>query len=325
MDSEGLVRMPDGNLFVSDEYGPFIYQFRADGVLQSALHPPAAIIPRSGGYPGRQDFTASRPPWSGRRNNRGFEGLTLSPDGKRLTTILQSPTVQDSGPDDFGRFTRLLQFDVDPGSARFGQVLSQFIYPLTDLANRSVTDYTVVSEVLAVGSETFLVLERDSFGLGSGTNLVPRYKRIVLASTASASNLAGTEYDLERGAPGHRSLASARLPPDLRPMARRDWIDLLDPVELARFGLNLSNQDTNTLAEKWEGLALVPIEDPEHPDDWFLLVGSDNDFGARFVVHSGRVVATNAMPVDTMVLAYRVTLPGYRAAVRQWRPGSPSL
>ena len=44
-----------------------------------------------------------------------------------------------------------------------------------------------------------------------------------------------------------------------------------------------------------------------------LLVGSDNDFKARKVFHEGEIVATNDYALDTMILAYRVALPGWRS------------
>ena len=49
LDAEGIVRLPDGTLYISDEYGPYIYKFSAAGVLQAAIRPPAAFIPQRAG------------------------------------------------------------------------------------------------------------------------------------------------------------------------------------------------------------------------------------------------------------------------------------
>ena len=46
LDPEGLVRMRDGGFFVCDEYGPFIYRFDSNAILQSVLTPPAAWLPK---------------------------------------------------------------------------------------------------------------------------------------------------------------------------------------------------------------------------------------------------------------------------------------
>ena len=58
-------------------------------------------------------------------------------------------------------------------------------------------------------------------------------------------------------------------------------------------------------------MGLLPVLDPAAPDDWFLFVGNDNDFitqdgyqvGAPYKDESGA-------DVDTMLLVYRLTLPG---------------
>ena len=45
LDNEAIVRLPDGSMFISDEYGPYIYRFSADGKMISATAPPAAFLP----------------------------------------------------------------------------------------------------------------------------------------------------------------------------------------------------------------------------------------------------------------------------------------
>src|SRR5262249_6484521 len=75
-DSEGLVALPDGSFWVSDEYGPFITHFDHTGKQLERLSPydgslPAELIKR--------------------RVNRGMEGLTITPDGTTLVGIMQSP------------------------------------------------------------------------------------------------------------------------------------------------------------------------------------------------------------------------------------------
>jgi len=45
LDNEAIARLPDGSMFISDEYGPYIYRFSADGRMISATAPPAAFLP----------------------------------------------------------------------------------------------------------------------------------------------------------------------------------------------------------------------------------------------------------------------------------------
>jgi 5'-nucleotidase / UDP-sugar diphosphatase len=316
LDAEGLVLTADGGYWVSDEYGPAVFRFDSSARLLETILPPAALLPVQGSFPGRLNFTGNAAPTSGRRNNRGLEGLSLTPDGKRLVAFLQSPTIQDGGAGGLGRNTRILQLDADPASATYGKVVAEHVYQLTLNGNATGTTHTPVSEVIALNADTFLVLERDGIGRGATPGLSPTYKRIVLASTAPASNIAGTAYDLERSAPGQVSLPTTgtTLPTGITPAARLDFVDLLDAAQLAKFGLNTStNQDVNSLCEKWEALSLIPLKDAANPNDYLLLVGNDNDFKADVVYHNGAVVGTNAVQVDIMLLAYRVTLPGIGA------------
>jgi hypothetical protein len=310
LDPEGLVRTRDGDFFVSDEYGPFIYRFDPKGALRRTVQPPDAFLPKRGVYAGVNAFSGTNTLASGRVRNRGLEGLTLTPDGKRLVAMMQGPLTQDGGTNTASRNARILVFKLGKSSRQGAKLVGEYVYPLTLNGSPARDTQTTVSDILAVDDNRFFVLERDSFGLGATTNSSPLYKSINLVSLVGASNLAHTGYDLERGAPGQRSLPTSTLPSDVQPVQRQEFVSLLDPAQLARFGLNLStNQDANTLAEKWEGLALMPLRDPAAPGDCFLLVASDNDFRAHRVYHNGRCVGTNAVAVDSLLLAFRVTLP----------------
>src|SRR5215475_6299801 len=67
-----------------------------------------------------------------------------------------------------------------------------------------------------------------------------------------------------------------------------------------------SNQNANTICEKWEGLAVIPLNDAAAPNDYLLLIGNDNDFKASTVYHNGVPVGTNDFTVDMMLLAFRI-------------------
>ena len=96
----------------------------------------------------------------------------------------------------------------------------------------------------------------------------------------------------------------------IRPATRTSFINLNDATQLAKFGLrNGPTDDANNLSEKWEALTLVPALDPTAPDDYFLLVGNDNDFQTRSGFHDGAAYDAG-VENDTMILVYRITLPG---------------
>ena len=314
LDPEGLTRAADGTFYISDEYGPHILHFAANGALLERLAVPEAFIPKRGNFPGANVF-GTNTIVSGRIRNRGFEGLTLTPDGRRLVAALQSPLQQDGNANVLGRNTRLLFFDVEAGSPTHGRMVAEYVYQLTLNGNAATNRQTLASEILALNSETFLVLERDSLGLGDATIAVPNYKAVVAVSTRGATNIANTGYDLERGAPGAVSLPTNAVLSGIAPVARLDLVQLITTNELARFSLNLNtNKDANTLSEKWEGLGLIPLGEPTAPDDFLVLVANDNDFVATNIYQNGVFVGTNALTIDNMFLAYRVSLPGVGAA-----------
>ena len=122
IDAESLVLLPDGGFLIGDEYGPYVYRFSPTGRLLAAIRPPQAFLPTRKGKdhfasnnPGPGGRAAEPPnPETGRQNNQGFEGLTLTPPaGKFLVVALQSATRQDGGTSpETRRYTRLLYYDI---------------------------------------------------------------------------------------------------------------------------------------------------------------------------------------------------------------------
>ena len=311
LDPEGIAFASAG-WYISDEYGPFIYRFDNTGALLSTLPLPAAYIPRIGtNYPRTINYLlgglVTVATDSGRYNNRGMEGLSITPDGKRLVACLQSPLTQDGENRNPSRNVRILVYDVDPASPSYQQPLAEYVHVLPLSAAENNNRHTPVSEILALSATRYLILQRDSRGLGGDPGQF-LYKRVVEVDASNATNILGTGYDLEKGAPGQISLPRAGLPSNVVAVTSRDLVDLLNGAQLAKFGLNLapSNQNINTLSEKWEGLGVVPLNDPQAPNDYLLLIGNDNDFRAPVVYHNGQVVGTNAFGSDNVLLAYRI-------------------
>ncbi len=91
------------------------------------------------------------------------------------------------------------------------------------------------SEMLALNDTQFLVLSRDSNGLGTGNTTPIVYKSVLFVDTAGATNIAGTAYD------GTTPIApNGTLRAGLTPVQSREVVDLLNPVQLNRFGMNLN-------------------------------------------------------------------------------------
>jgi hypothetical protein len=68
LDIEGIVALTDGTFWISDEYGPYIYHYSANGTLLQAIQPPAAILPYTSGV---LNFTSATDPTTGRAANKG--------------------------------------------------------------------------------------------------------------------------------------------------------------------------------------------------------------------------------------------------------------
>jgi hypothetical protein len=313
LDAEAVVLARDGSFFVSDEYGPYIYRFSAQGRLLGAIRPPDAFIPRRNGA---DHFSSNNPgagqsapvpanPDTGRQNNQGFEGLALTPDGKYLVAMLQSATRQDGGDAPETRdHTRMLIYDlstIDRPALVREHVVVLPAFTTADGKRRIAAQ----SELMALDQTHFLLLCRDSDNGYGQKGATSRYRRIELIDTSGATDIAGTRYDgLDPVAP------KGRLVDGIVPVARATFIDLNDNAELARFGLhNGAPQDRNDLSEKWESMGLVPALDPDHPRDFFLFVANDNDFMTQRGFHAGAPYRdASGVDLDTMFLVFRVTL-----------------
>ncbi|MCM5560279.1 esterase-like activity of phytase family protein [Pleomorphomonas sp. JP5] len=311
IDPEAIVRLSDGSLMISDEYGPAIYHFTAEGKLVSATLPPKAFLPMR---KGAVNFSSNNPgegapkldpenPETGRQNNQGFEGMALNPTTNELTVVLQSATRQDGGDKKSTRYnTRALVYDAaDPDALK---LKAEYVVPLPTFKDaEGKTLVAAQSELAVLPDGRLLLLSRDSnngWGVKGDTSL---YRRVDLLDFAGATNIAGSKFDdLEPVAPKgalDASVTAAKL---------TTVIDINDNAELGKAGLhNGAPHDANDLSEKWEAIGVVPAFDPEHPKDVLMLIANDNDF----LTTKGHQVGADydaGADVDTMVLVYRLSL-----------------
>lgn len=238
-DPEGLRILSDGAFLISEEYGPEIRIFSQQGdSLRTLVVPERYRVKNLSGDPKIEAVTNV----AGRQPNRGFEGIAVSPDGSRAYAILQGPLIQDSVESAKGKRTgrnvRLAEFDL-----KTGILVREFVYQLDD------SRYGI-SEILAVSSEEFLLIERDG---EPGEEAA--FKKIVRASITGATDVSGMG-----------KLPTHDLPEGVTPVRREEFLDLLAP----EFGLRGSS-----FPEKVEGLCFGPAL----PDGRrVLLICSDNDF-----------------------------------------------
>ena len=289
IDAEGLVLDHRGNgYWVSDEYGPYIYHFSASGRMLATIQPPPAYLPQRNGS---ISFSANSPPIhdpnrtvipgdtvAGRDNNQGLEGLTISPDGKTLYALMQSALDQEGGPDNPNRKqARLLQYKISSKTPKFEKefVVTLPLYTDPTAKKSKATKVAAQSEIHSLGNNQFLILARDSGAGRAADSTLSIYRHIdIFDLGAPATNIKSASNDAVNG-----SIASSSgdLNSGITAAEYCPWLDFNINSQLGRFGLhNGGAQDAGLLNEKWESLAVVPVDGKD--GEYFVFSFSDNDF-----------------------------------------------
>jgi hypothetical protein len=208
-DPEGVRVSKDGkSIFVSDEYGPYVYQIdRATGQRIRAYALPANLAAAQLSAQGATEISGNT---TGRRANKGMEGLAITPDGKTLVGIMQAPLEQDAAKN-----LRIVTIDLASG------VTHEYAYMLTTGSG--------VSEIVALNDHQFLVDERDGKGLGDGTNA--KVKQVFKIDLDGAQDVTALSGDLSAQAVpkslvldavavlGANGIAPAQIPAKIEGMA----------------------------------------------------------------------------------------------------------
>jgi hypothetical protein len=242
LDPEGFVVHPNGHFLVSDEYGPSLYEFGRDGRFIRAFTTPANLIPRSG--TGVPNFAGDAGNVAGKRTNRGFEGLAISPDGKFAYAMLQSAMLDEGAGG--GVYNRIVKFDTATGKA-----LAQYAYQMEG-SNQG----RGISSLVALNDHEFLVLERNNRGVGvPDANLASPNKKVFKIDITGAIDVTGVTLPATGAFAG--AVTKTAAPPFM----------VIDANALAALG--------GRIPEKWEGLTIGPrLADGQ----FAILVGTDNDF-----------------------------------------------
>ena len=293
LDPEGLAVMEDGNLFVSEEYYPSILQFKPDGTFMARLIPPENYLPRDPST-GEVNFSESADRKEGREDNRGFEGVALSPDGKTLYAVLQSGLMQDGGKE--AGATRLLAFDALTGSPK-----SEYAIRLTDPASLGKKAGKLKSKNISLTEISFLTdgrliaIERDNHGQdGSDKPKTAVLKQVITLDFSHATDLLklpDKPYSLRSSDPKFKKLDAKQ---DIQYVQTGALFDF-ESLDLPSKGL-----PWDQLPEKWEGLALL--------NDDRLLVICDNDFLTPELTIHGKTIPFPKcqIPVNTWLFTVKL-------------------
>ena len=240
LDPEGIRLSNDGlSVFISDEYGPYIYQFnRVKGTRTRTFTLPAKYFVSSLSPNGAVEIANNT---SGRTANKGLEGLAITPDGKTLVAIIQAALIQDAlQGGGAASLLRIVTIDIASGT-----VTHEYGYGLTTGSG--------VSELLALNNHEFLVDERDGKGLGDGSKAkIKQIFKIDLATATDVSTMDGI------------TAASNEVKKTL-------FLDI--------FNVLIANGYTSsTIPAKIEGLAFGPDVTVAGATVHTLWVANDNDF-----------------------------------------------
>lgn len=136
VDTEGIAIDKEGNIWICDEYGPFLMKFNSEGKMLEKYAPEDGLA----------DVLKYR------IANRGFEGLTITPSGKILVAV-QSVLDIEGETKNTSLFTRIVEFDPQTKESKM------YAYPV------EVSDYTSpkdckIGDIYAVDDNTLLVIEQ---------------------------------------------------------------------------------------------------------------------------------------------------------------------
>ncbi len=183
-DPESIRLSNDGvSIFVSDEYGPYVYQFnRFTGQRTRTFTLPAAFYVANQSPDEAFEFSPYNT--SGRVANKGMEGLAITPDGKTLVGIMQNSLIQDADK----TLLRIVTIDIASGHTH------QYLYQRTTGSG--------TSEIVAINNHEFLVDERD--GKGRGDHSKASVKQLFKIDLDGAT-------DISNGIPANPVLVSKSL------------------------------------------------------------------------------------------------------------------
>lgn len=248
-DPEGIVVHPlTGHLVISDEYGPSLLEINRAGQLVRRYELPANVLPRNA-MTGIVNHANDSGNTAGKRTNRGFEGLAISPDGRTVFAMLQSAMLDEGGSN--GAVNRIIAFDT-----RTARPIAQYAYRM-----EGSSQGRGISALVALSDDEFLVLERNNRGLGVDANQATPNKKVFRVSLHGATDVTG--INLATAPAGSWTPVTKTSTP---------WLDLAAANTLAHASLAVLG---GVSPEKWEGLTVGPRLDD---GSYLVLAGTDNDY-----------------------------------------------
>ncbi len=157
LDPEGLVVDKNNNFWISEENGPTIWKMAADGKVISRYTPYANLTGSAA-----NDIQIDTI-FKYRKNNRGFESMAMTPNGK-LYTIIQSPLLNPTKAiGESSQVHRILEIDPATHANRMLVYLNDGIIGAAGPDQIRMSDWKI-GDLAAINDSTFLVIEAATRG-----------------------------------------------------------------------------------------------------------------------------------------------------------------
>lgn len=255
IDAEGVVIDRNGNFWICEEGGPSIWVISPNGVVIKRFSPYANLVGAQ-----TQDVMIDSC-FKYRKNNRGFEGIAIAPNGK-VYAIIQSPILYpDKTTGESSRVHRILEIDPATNANRMFVYLNDGI--IGSGSNQIRLRDWKIGDMAAINDSTFLVLEA---ALRGTTDIKRMYTININQATVVNSGLYG-------GKTLEALVDSAGL-------AANNIV----PVKKSLL-MNLFAYGWNASLDKVEGLAII--------NDSTIAVCNDNDYGQSSPSENGVATATS--------------------------------
>ena len=190
-DHEGVALLPDGTFAVSAEgttrvprQPPSVNIYGRKGDFVRRLPIPDKFVPEPTGQETR-----------GARGNAGFESLTLTPDGKRLFTAVETALTQDGESATFegGARARILEFNARHGSYEPAREFAYDIEPIVATDFKAKSAFNGLVDMTALSGTTLLTLERAFVEDGQDQSHNVATIRIFKIDLSAATNMAALD------------------------------------------------------------------------------------------------------------------------------------
>ncbi len=256
IDAEAIAVDKDGYFWISEEGGPTIWKLNKNGVVVKRYTPFANL-------PGAQAIDVQiDTAFKYRKNNRGFENLTIAPNGK-IYALIQSPLLYPTKAiGEASQVHRMLEIDPATNATRMMVYMNDGVIGAAGANQIRLQDWKL-GDMTAINDTTFLVLEAAARGT---TDIKRMYKINITGATSVTSGLYGTQTV--------ESLT------DSAGLAGKGIV----PVKKTLFMNLLANGWPSSL-DKAEGLTII--------NDSTIALCNDNDYGQSCPLANGIGIATN--------------------------------